>query len=427
MSTTTWHSRFDPDPTQYLLTNGEILKRPALEETASGRKVRIAGTNISMFSKDAEELITKGLELAAAERGARVWGAIDSKNEARDRVLGFDPDTTRARFFLNPEAAANNEATRAWWRFEHPTLPVHAYLVIESSRRSNGNHVRAKLSAKVVWQFMRPTTHENGTFHPYPMWDAATEPAFKAVYRKISYPGDHEWNEFVANHPNETIPEDLLCEFDNMDERVAIKRLLKKLREADAMDKLAIPDLRGMSNNESVEHVFDWLELNFVDSNYNSQIAAEIVDYLESGSAAEEIGDALVQLRSAFRRLGLVLEDTRVDHVLAAVQAGDDAALAVTLGGILDEAGNPCADGHSVSLHLPTGSLVVTCNKTLALDAAQKWDEGRILADITGTTEKFMGHAQEYFDGVHRRRTTKTIRVRRKQLEDADNDTDTDD
>lgn len=416
MAQTAWIPRHDFADRSYLLQNGDVLRAPQLEETVTGLKVRVAGTNISMYAKDTNDVIRAGLEEVAKGRGTAVWSAADLKHEALHEVIGFDPDDTRARFFLNPEAVAEQEPTTVWWRFAHKTLPLQAMLVIRAKRSGGTTSPRATISTALTYQWLVPTTDSTGGFALDPQYNVAHGNSFNEVYMTLPYGPDSKWNEFVLANPN-SLGEDLLMTERTMDERVAVKKLLDQIRACDDLDKVQIPDMRGVAT-----YAFGWLDLDFVDSNVNRQLTTEITDYLESGSAEEEIRSALASLRAGFRRLGMVLED-KDSHIMAALQAGDDKALTFYLdNAIVDEEGNQAPDGHRVALHLGTGSIVVTCSNDLAEDAAHKWDEARILADITGKKEAFMGHCAEYFDQHHAKKTRAAIRVRRKQVEDSSDD-----
>ena len=123
---TTWTVRPQTDDRRWLLTNGEIVKAPALEETPSGRKVRVVGTEIDGYARDIDSVIRGGLDAAAKSRGASVWMPIhDDTNWYFKRALGVDleADLPRASIHLLGRSQSVGEQTVFWWRFKHPEYP----------------------------------------------------------------------------------------------------------------------------------------------------------------------------------------------------------------------------------------------------------------------------------------------------------------
>lgn len=408
--TTTWTSRPALDRKSWLLTNGEVVHEPALEESGSGIKVRIAGTKISAYAKDVDNLILQGVELIADRKGAEVWMPMEDANHGfRNRYLSRALDKGVPELHvLTTQDYRNQARTLAWWEFRHQALPVEATLVVEAapnrygSNRSSG----ARPQEIHVYLAMQPTT-----LHPYsiaPIYVKIEDAAWTNLVGHVSdYNGRLKVQEFLRDHkPADWTPGNLLGEFRYDGERPMVEALLLKVREADSLTRIQVPDLRDPTNPK-------WLDLELHETNMNNQFLSNLVDYLDGAPTIEHVAKLYREMQKTFRAIGVVLADKSENDFQAALQGNRD--------GVTVEVSSPAEVGHTVDrehklyVDLFTGTFIVGCTKRDVdrNQVATKWDEALTLAQLTGREEEFLAYARQYADEAEEKRR-KTIVHERK-------------
>lgn len=400
MATTTWHPRTSfTQPRQWLLTNGEIVTEPPLEQTATGRKVRVAGTDLSAFSRDMDELILRSVYEFAEQKKTQVWMPLDGREKAMNGLAGISSESTTDLYVLTPDLTST---TKIWWRFRHPTLPIEAIVTVDAGRVTPGY---AGSQHRVATTVTVPHTHPVRR----DVWQAmtfdaerVTTPAFQELYvgdvnlgsREFVRDNTPEWAHVLEGRVLGT-------------ERAMVGFLLTKVREIDQYETIQIPDFRDSDNPT-------WLDLELYETNYSPTIASELAEYLDGTPTLTEALRIYGELQACLRGVGMVMEDKTENDFQKALLAGDAAGLTVDIG----TPHAPQSEGgwdhdHSLTMHLASGTFVVNCSATVNYgDVADRWDEALTIASLRGEEDTLLTFAREAAREGQTKRSRTTVRER---------------
>lgn len=401
MAATTWLPyTYTRERRPFLLANGDVVVEPDLEETSTGRKVRLAGQpNTSHYSRDEDLLVRRGLDQIASKRKTRVWMPVDLGERVLGAKAGFTPSETRAVF--DPTIATAIK-TRAWWLFQHPSIPaVKALLYVE------WRHARGNASGHRLWT--RLAVQDQLAKHLHPEAQIVVGSSFSGMIQSLELGQREAFLEFVGEDTPEWLK--VLETRDNMVERGAVSALMKKVRTLEELDEIQIPDLRDATRGN-----FDWLTLKLVDTNVTGRFLQDMSEYVTSEDLMAQAREIYGQLVDTFKTIGMVMPGNLADSDLVkAMTSGDRDALTVRLTTPVRE--NLTDDvGHIVSVHLPTGTFVVSCTKGDDKgkdDIAHAWEESKVLASLTGKEDELLAYAREYVRTAHDRRTTTAVKRRK--------------
>ena len=246
MAQTTWLPRTSFDRHTWLLANGEVVQEPPLEETASGRKVRIPGTNISAYSKDVDDLLGQAVQAIATQKQTNVWMSLHNHKSSEQAALGFDPDAAKpVVHFLQPSDGSRygQRSTHLWWRFKHPTLPIEAVLTVEASDHGYGSDRPQTIQGRLVL----PKQLTDGVVAMSAAHVTEITSRWNASTNSINnYNTVNGIREFVRDNPPAWDGEaSKILDSTRFDsERLAVTALLSRVREADSLAEIQIPDLR---------------------------------------------------------------------------------------------------------------------------------------------------------------------------------------
>lgn len=396
MGSTTWHPRTTSQPREWLLTNGEVVHEPALEESGSGLKVRVAGTKLTAYSKDVDDLIVKAVEAIAAQKQTSVWMRTQSS-------------TARARYSEKPKlhviAEPDNRYanTQLYWVFKHPTLPIEATLTIELAAAyhygNNGDRPQ-RLHAWVDG----PDTAPNATTNP--LWVQVNAGDYGGYRDRLrTYEQQTKFREFIRDTPPTPPLTDLLGEQSLKGERQAVEHLLKKVRAADALASIQIPDLRDVDNPA-------WLDLELFETNVNDKFIADLADYLDGAPSVEEAHGLYEQMLRTLRSVGIVMEDSKSKNDFQAALLSNE-PLTVKVGPVA-EVGHGRDHEHDLTMDLRTGTFIVNCSMRVAdrNTIAEKWEEAQVLAQFTGKEDELLAYARRYAETEAQRRAEKILKER---------------
>lgn len=413
-SPTTWHPRTTLNPKSWLLTNGEVVSEPALEETGSGRKVRIAGTTTSMFSKDVDELIYQGVQALAKNKGEKVWMALDdNQRKAQESQFYGNRIARGSKPFLHLLKAksgyGSGEYTTVWWRFRHPSLPVEAVLVAEMTPAHSGygraTHTNQDVRTALLMQSTNPDQSQNVSYiHSvstdmgewlHNIRNADHRLRFQELLRdnKPNWYGDFRLNQQVI-----------------AGDRLAVKAFLDTVRAIEGFDKIDVPDLRDPSKPT-------WLTLELQDTNVSGEFLQSLIDYLDGGTVVEEVKKHWDEIVRLMKSTGLVLEEKDEASFSTALAGGEPVEIAVQ--SPANEVGHMVDHTHSVVLHLPTGTMIVNCGnnaRTNNNEIAHKWEEAVTLASLTGQEDELLAYARRFKETANSRRTKQIIAERKTSL-----------
>jgi hypothetical protein len=395
MGSTTWHPRTNVQPREWLLTNGEVVHEPALEESGSGLKVRVAGTKLTAYSKDVDDLIVKAVEAIAEQKQTSVWMRIQSSaNTARNNekpklhVVG-EPDSRYAK-------------TQLYWVFKHPTLPIEATLTIELAaayQYGSGDRPQ-RLHAWVA----SPDTTPNATTNP--SWIHVNDGDYGGYRDRLkTYEQQTKFREFIRDTPPTPPLTDLLGEQALKGERQAVEHLLKKVRAADALASIQIPDLRDVEN-------LAWLDLELFETNVNDKFITDLADYLDGAPSVEEAHGLYEQMLRTLRSVGIVMDPSKSKNDFQAALLSNE-PLNVTVGPIAEvEHGRD--HEHDLTMDLRTGTFIVNCSMRVANrnTIAEKWEEAQVLAQFTGKEDELLAYARRYAETEAQRRAEKILKER---------------
>ena len=383
---------------QYLLANGEVIEEPDLEESSSGVRIRIAGTTKSVYKRHEDELVKKGLEMAASRRRTQFWMPVDLNDGALNRSAGFTPAEVKARF----EPTTRRSKALAWWSFKHPTLPIKALLIVQWYNDNDYAEGHRITTALVV-----PNQQVKGL---NPLCTKVIDPEFDQVRRTLDDSDAKEaFDEFIREDGGVRL--DLLGVQSDLIERKAVGTLLKQVRAAEELEEIQIPDLRLAGTH----HQFDWLTLKLDETNVNGRFMQDISEYLSGTATAERALELYKELVGTLRTLGMVMgTNLRENQLMEAMLSGDTDALVVQVSTAVGDDGKTRDPKHPISVHLPTGTFVVSCpNETEDKDKiAHAWEESRMLADLTGKEDELLAYARQYVNTNHNRRTKKIVAQR---------------
>lgn len=402
---TTWTPFTRFEPRQWLLANGEIASEPALEQSPSGRKVRIAGTDVSAFSRDMDDLLRGAVDRVAAEKQTDVWMALGNSDTAIANTAGFEPNQT-----LNPQLyplhARNAPETIVWWKFRHATMPIEAILFVRA-RQIHGWHGEHRIETALV----TPNTAPMTTMDAEPRIDQ--NGIFQSLVIDLG-PGQAQVtaSEFIRDNPPTWNPVTLVGTHSTPVERSAVEILLEKVRRCDDLDSIQIPDLRDGDHPA-------WLELDLYETNLNSNLMTELTDYLNGSPTMEEALRIYEELRQCLRGIGIVLDDKSEVDFQRGLLGDDPEGVVAQLGaypvGLTPQGTIGPDTDHVLRMHLPTGTFIVQCQHRTSNDSViDRWDEARAVASLTGEEDTLLAFARELARKDHEKEARKIIRARRK-------------
>lgn len=401
---TTWQPRFQHDRRQWLLQSGATLTEPDLEETASGLKVRIRERpELKAYARDVDLLMAQGVEALAEKLGTQPWMRVATEQDYRQQ-LSFRPKEKKPELhLLQPHRGARSDAeTIVWWRFQHATLPIEAYLVVRlgdhqayysDDTKPRKQVLRVSLTApdtrpKFFFETQLRMVTSRGDLNPMSDWAAQR---------------DHE--EWLVRNPS-PLDHILQADVELSNERDGAARMLQAIGKIEELDAITIPDLRSEP---------EMLVLELVDSNLTGSFLADVRDFVDGAPSIEE---AIVHYRAmltALRTAGMAFDDPiSSNEFLSALVSGNKEILTLSLRAEGDS--GPDMD-HALSLHLPTGTIVVRCGMrakgTSADEIAHAWEESRTMASLTGHEDMLLAYARKYVEDAERSRAERIVEQRK--------------
>lgn len=400
---TTWSPKTRLEPRSWLLTNGEVVQEPALEETPSGRKVRVAGATDSVYASDLDNLLTRAVATIAAQKKTDVWMPLHGAEAQIRQKLGYKPSEQKAILHVVHDAGNRYGKTHVWWRFKHPELPIEVVLTLDASAQYSYNGTKPQtLAGRLVMPYLVTQRGvEAGAYAEEEVDWSDTQNLLGTYDERLAL------REFTRDNPADWPVGEILGSGHFMNERLMVEALLKRVRKADDLVTIQVPDLRDMSN-------LGWLTLDLFDTNCNDAFIAELADYLDGTPAVDEALKAYRNMLAALRAAGIVLEDKEDNDFLAALVSGDKALLSVQVQYPAEE-GHLRDNEHKLSLHLPSGTFIVECNhrKTNKDEIAEKWEEALTVAQFTGQEDTLLAYAREYSRTQNERRTKAILKERK--------------
>lgn len=399
---TTWHPRTNFDKRSWLLGNGEVVQEPDLEESPSGRKLRIAGTNLSAYSKDLDELVTIGVRNLAAQKQTLVWMPLTRLQGTINSNLGYDPSARRAaKLHLLSKQDRTRSATTIWWRFKHPTLPIEAVLSLTLSDTSGADASPQDIEAVLISP--RTDCYQGDEVVARVLRERQQD--FSSFGVALDYDHRNRLHEFVRDNPP-SWDTSVLGIQRHATERSAVHDLLRRARTVAELDSIQVPDLRVPTEP-------GWLDLELFDTNMNNELVADLEDYLDGAPSVAEALRLYEELRKTLRGVGVSLGPIAENQLQQALSSGSDRVLEVSVGMLAEE--NHGADtAHTLHMNLVSGTFIVTCRYRTDQDQiAHAWDEALTVAQLSGQEDTLLAYAREYVRRQDRSRVKRIVEERR--------------
>lgn len=390
---TTWHPRMEQSEQKWLLTNGQVLTSPALEETPSGRKVRIIGTAISGYSRDVEDVIRNGINAKAQELGTEAWMMIESryqKMEARlvEQVSNLADLATPKLHILDRNVQAGE--TSLWWKFEHEDFPLAAFVnIIMSTSRytdSNGRH-RITGRVRIVFPDTRTPQWRGSNFQVC----LETSPQWNDFQQQMRYGLTHDQREKlleffrdVSEEVDETQGLMGIADADFDSEFKAAKWLLAAVRKVEAMSNLTIPDLRKIDAPT-------FINLPLRQTNINNEFAANLQEYLDNLPRLDQAVEYYGKVVEALRQVGVVVDGLDASDMARVLGSGEAVTMDI----------HPCLEGttmmdseHIIRVNLAVGTFSVVCDHKMDDSYSAAWQEAITIASLTGQEDELLAYAR---------------------------------
>jgi hypothetical protein len=241
-----------------LLADGSIILPPAMESTATGRRIRVAGASKTFGNRQRSALFEHYVAGVEEKYGQRVLRALD-------------PVTLNADAAYR-DSGRNGEGDVALaWQFRDPNVPddiaIHLTLKNVSNYYNNGWAVSATISHPRVLQ----------------KFDGPTMDATQIVRSDLSWNNANFDQDYIYNTPSFTVLRDLATGNETYNDRIeAWKKMKEMARALNAMEGIPFP----VWNGDEPSHV--WAP--FVQTNYKEN---EMVDFLTNARKAENLREAL--------------------------------------------------------------------------------------------------------------------------------------
>lgn len=387
---TTWVPMTRFEPRSWLLANGEVVEEPPLEQTSTGRKIRVAGTSDSFYAKDLEDLLAIAAKQIAQEKGTTVFSALTNL-EAQERNQLPSGVATAASLHLN--GTARQGSTTAWWKFRHPDMPF-SVTVVATMREDRYLHQTVNIYA------LHQTPFGYGGWTRNEAW---FEAAPTAVYPTYGLGNKQtKWQEFLRDNPLDWTASTLNTEERRYSgSRKAVEVFLKAVRTMEDLESIEWFDFRDLD-------VPAYMTLDLYDTNVSGQFVSELTDYIDGG-AVEKAKELYDQLLDSLRSCGVVLDSTDNDFE----RALNSGTLTFTARSLPDK-DESVDHAHAIVVNIATGTMIVECanNRTSKDEIAEAWEEAQTLASLTGQEDELLAYAKEYAKHSAQRRTKQILKER---------------
>lgn len=383
---TTWIASTRFEPRSWLLANGEVVDEPPLEQTATGRKMRVQGTTDSFYAKDLDDLLKASVERIATEKGTRVFLPLYGMKDA-DRILPREPSAQM--HLTNPD----NGKTTCWWKFKHPSMP---YAVTISLTLSPGRYGHQTMTTRAYSP--RPFGHFGDYEHGFrydtvslvsDLLNGVPDNKRTAWYEYLrDTPLD--WAQDTVNRGEKTFPT----------ARLAAAGVLEVVRKMESLGEIEWPNFAAESP--------EYMSLDLYDSNVNSQFISDLTDFLDAPPTVAKAAEVYQELLATLRTCGYVVDDMVSDFELAL--GSNTVKFRVTN---TDEIDSDVDHYHNVVVNAMTGTMIVECGaRTPHGDAAERWEEAKTIAALTGEEDALLAYARAYVDEKAAERTKQILKQR---------------
>lgn len=390
MAATVWNPRLLNSKQRWLLTDGQLVETPDLEETPSGRRVRIAGTTISGWAKDILDVINAGVQ---SQYGAKLWMQLgDASDPSMDRTFGVDMSKTSALHLLakrDPNTQYRGESSDFVWKFVSAEgIPAYLVLTVSTGWYENvlGEH-DSTLRVNIYYADTRVVSVKVQTEYNPAFVVLNDEGKFTNTLSKIwhiNYDDRMEWEKYLDTQGSEF----LLPAVTAQTAGDAMKALLHMVAKIDSLETIQIPDLRDPEN------VREMLDLHFVSSTVPGTLASDIADYLDGLPKVSEALDYYDKLVTVLRQIGVVTVKQNATEIAKALSSLEGITIEIKPKAPMSPDGTYPDHQHVVRFNLAAGLVQVDCENDFDVNAHQEWREAMTIASLTGQEDELLEYAR---------------------------------
>lgn len=393
---------------EWLLQDGSIVTSPDFEATSSGRRVRIVGTQTSVGSRQAQDLVAASIDQIATERGTKRWMRIfdtDTEVAHRASTAGVMADVfkTKAVLHVNQDTQSAHGQTTLVWDFEAvgvPALAASVFIIFD--QRSSRNTV----FTKVCWRATNPV--QNNEYPAHYLWDGSNL-SLDTIYR---YSDEQRVAEAAVVAAGGMLPgHEVEAKGFNNQFRQAIVHFAERAKAMDNVEEIELLDMTDPANPTM-------RKFKRRASNYSASLHNEILALVQTGPLVEQIKRSYTDLVNAMKQLGVVVHKQPGDNEFARAANGDFAALTTQIGAVDDMDANHqngIDHAHTVNIDFTTGSVIVNCSHTTSggLDeVAEAWNIAKFKAEVVGEKDILLAYAEAYKTPKEQARIKKIIEQR---------------
>lgn len=398
MPATTWMKVTRFEPRQWILANGEVVTEPELEQTSSGRKIRVAGTTNSVFMNQLDDILKQAVIALAESKGTTVLSAVSHTME-KNAIGEF---ASQAKLHLLTPADSYGKDTSLYWRFRDPQTSYEVTLFARlTTLRGNQYDLNVGL-----WQPLLD-------YRTYaPSWALSQDKQFSSLHSLLLTGHDWDtnldaaWRTFLRDEKPGWNTEVLGTERIHASRR-AVRRLLEVVREFESLDTINVPDPADPFTPA-------WRSMELVESNVNGQFVSDLTEYLDTAPTVRQVAEMYETMVKTMESLGMTVTSKGDNDFMTALLNGDKGAMHLDVGQA-DEQGFTKDRYHKVSIHMPSGTIVVECqhHNVDMNNVAEQWDEAQTIAKLTGTTAELAAFGERAVKEEAKLRTRRIIKERK--------------
>lgn len=367
------------DHLQWLCVDGSIINEPPHYRSAGGRKIKINLDGESWERHHLSDALASTAVEIASRRGTKVWmplGPRDNpKQEVQSQMVGDHRAKDKAELhYLHGDAKEWRLATRLYWRFKHPTLPIWSSITVL---------VTGDGGPSITTMYGYYHTRGSASYAAWvnvESWDdlETVRGGHAGQVREMPAPRPDWMDEIHLGR--ERFPT----------VRAAVTRLGELVRQLNGIEEIASPDLRP-----DISHtLYSWLPTVFYDTNVTSDLLDDIQLYVEGEPLVEEMSSVYARLQELMRRIGISLPARNTNDFMRAVAGGD--AFRIPVGPLADKAGDDAV--HALHVDLVTGAFVVECSVRHEVneETATAWEVAKFRAEMTGELDELLAYARAW-------------------------------
>lgn len=369
-----------PDnPQQFLFQDGSIYVEQPHYRSPAGRNIKLDLEGRVWSKWELSEAVTFKARETAKERGTKLWMPLGWRNRPKQELMSIMIGEVSANpvarlHYLHGDPDKWRHATRLYWRFRHPTLPIWNTLNV-LLQGDDGPWITTS------YGFYRTTpTGEWAAWvnvHDWELDDTLNLPT------GVSMPPRPSWMDEIplGRQRFSTV-------------RAAVNHLGGLVRQLQAVQEIATPDMRDVSVEAIHGPHYAWLTTSFHDTNVTSELLDDIQLYVEGEPLVEDMAATYQQLQEQMRRIGISLPPRKTNEFLRAVAGGD--AFRIPITPVADVAGPDNA--HALHVDLVTGAFVVECNMRHEPNEQTHtdWEVAKFRAERTGELDELLAYARAW-------------------------------